>query len=148
MPALSILIWLPFACGVVGALLSAAGMRRLPGGWTPSGALALLGSVAAFGLTIGYIAEYHGHELTGAITNVTDVVWISALGIHYKLGIDGLNVILVGLTTLVFSLALLSSNLRSVERPQLYYTFFTLVESAVLGASWRRISRCSSPSST
>jgi NADH-quinone oxidoreductase subunit M len=134
MPALSILIWLPFAFGVIGALLSAAGVRRLPGGFSAAGGLALLGSVAAFGLSIGYVAEYHGHELTGALTNVTDVAWISALGIHYKLGIDGLNVILIGLTTLVFSLALLSSNLRDVERPQLYYTLFTLVESAVLGA--------------
>jgi NADH-quinone oxidoreductase subunit M len=134
MPPLSILIWLPVACGVAGALLSAAGLRRLPGGLTPAGGLALLGSLAAFGLSIGYIAEYHGHELTGPLTDVTDVVWISALGIHYKLGIDGLNVILIGLTTLVFSLALLSANLRKVERPQLYYPFFTLVESAVLGA--------------
>ena len=35
--------------------------------------------------------------------HVTDVVWIAALGIHYKLGVSGLNVLLVGLTTLLFA---------------------------------------------
>ena len=42
--------------------------------------------MAAFGLSIGYIAGYHGHELHGALTNVTDMVWISALGIRYSSG--------------------------------------------------------------
>ena len=54
--------------------------------------LALLGSLAALGLAIGYIADYTaGHA---GLTNVTDVVWIAELGIHYKLGVSGLNVFL------------------------------------------------------
>ena len=44
-------------------------------------------------------------------------VWISELGIHYKLGIDGLNVFLVGLTTLLFAAATLATNLRKSARP-------------------------------
>jgi len=128
MPALSILIWLPLACGLIGAV---AGLRneRLPG------LLALFGSLAALGLAIGYIADYAPGS---GLTHVTDVVWISALGIHYKLGTNGLNVFLVGLTTLLFAAAVLASNLRTEAqpptRPRLFFFNFMLAESAVLGA--------------
>ena len=128
MPALSILIWLPLACGVVGALFAGANQRA------PE-RIALLGSLAALGLAIGYIADYH----SGAgLQHVTDIVWIAALGIHYKLGVSGLNVFLVGLTTLLFAAAILSLNVRKgalrPERPALFFFLFTLAESAVLGA--------------
>ncbi len=125
MPPLSILIWLPLACGLVGAI---AAMRneRVPG------LLALLGSLAALGLAVGYIADYHS---AGAhLQHVTDVVWIAELGIHYKLAITGLNVFLVGLTALLFFAATLAANLRPWDRPSLFYFHFMLAESAVLGA--------------
>ncbi|MGH2855793.1 MAG: complex I subunit 4 family protein, partial [Solirubrobacteraceae bacterium] len=99
--------------------------QRIPG------LLALAGSVAALGLAIGYIADYHAGA---GLQHVTDVVWIAALGIHYKLGVSGLNVFLVGLTTLLFAAAVLSANLRSWPRPRLFYFHFMLAESAVLGA--------------
>jgi NADH-quinone oxidoreductase subunit M len=128
MPPLSILIWLPLACGVIGAIL---GLRnqRIPG------ATALLGSLAAFGLAIYYIAEYAPG--THGLMDVTDVVWIRELGIHYKLGISGLNVFLIGLTTLLFAAATIAVNVRAESRPQrpgLFWFFMTLAESAVLGA--------------
>ncbi len=145
---LSILIWLPLACGVLGAIL---GRRsgRLPG------LIALVGSVTALGLAIGYIADYGvGGPKSDELQHVTDVVWIAALGIHYKVGVSGLNVMLVGLTTLLFAAAVLSLNIRTKtstgadgagadgarageaypERPRLFYFHFMLAESAVLGA--------------
>jgi NADH-quinone oxidoreductase subunit M len=151
MPPLSILIWLPAACGLLGALLPSersdarAGARK----WGLPGVLALAGTVAALGLAIAYIVQYgpgsHG------LKDVTDIVWISELGIHYKLGVSGLNVLLVGLTTLLFFAAVLASNLRltratgdadtgvvsdsaHLDRPRLFYFHFMLAESAVLGA--------------
>ncbi|HTD08862.1 MAG TPA: NADH-quinone oxidoreductase subunit M [Solirubrobacteraceae bacterium] len=128
MPPLSILIWIPAACGLLGALIPTRD-RRVSGG------LALLGSVVALGLSIGYIADY---KAGGSLQHVTDVVWIATLGIHYKLAVTGLNVFLVGLTTLLFAAAILAANLRSespaVDRPKLFYFNFMLAESAVLGA--------------
>ncbi len=125
---LSILIWLPLACGLLGAVLSGADER------TPA-RVALLGSLAALGLSIGYIADYHAGA---GLQHVTNVVWIAALGIHYKLGVSGLNVFLVGLTTLLFAASILSLNVRKgalkPERPALFFFLFTLAESAVLGA--------------
>jgi NADH-quinone oxidoreductase subunit M len=94
--------------------------------------LALAASLTALGLAISYIAQYgpgsHG------LKDVTDVVWISELGIHYKLGVSGLNVLLVGLTALLFFAAILASQLRSWDRPRLFYFHMMLAESAVLGA--------------
>src|SRR5207245_939221 len=87
---------------------------------------------AALALAISYIVDYS--PAAHGLTHVTDVVWISELGIHYKLGVDGLNVFLVGLTALLFAAAALAANLRSWERPQLFYFHFMLAESAVLGA--------------
>src|SRR5258708_36093944 len=144
MPALSIMIWLPAACGLIGALLpSAVGavpapatapggeLRRRP---SPAGLRALSGSLAARGLRIPCLA---GYKAGGGPEHVTDVMWISALGIHYKLAVTGLNVVLVGLTTLLFAAAILASNLRAAgppDRPRLFYFQLLLAESAVLGA--------------
>ena len=93
--------------------------------------MALAGTIVALGLAIGYIADYNS---AGGLQHVTDVVWISELGIHYKVAVDGLNVFLVGLTTLLFAVATLACNLRTWERPKLFYFQFMLAESAVLGA--------------
>jgi NADH-quinone oxidoreductase subunit M len=145
MPPLSILIWLPALAGLLGAPLAAFGERRRTpvaepaagssGGnaWSVPGVVALLGTLGALGLAIAYIADYNG---AGGLQHVTDVVWISELGIHYKLAITGLNVFLVGLTTLLFAAATLAANLRSgpPDRPRLFYFQFMLAESAVLGA--------------
>ena len=62
------------------------------------------------------------------------MVWIAELGIHYKLAISGLNVFLIGLTTLLFAAAVIAANLREWDRPRLFYFNFMLAESAVLGA--------------
>jgi NADH-quinone oxidoreductase subunit M len=147
MPPLSILVWLPAACGVLGAALSAlargAGAGAAPaasGEGEPKGArsatsvsglLALAGSLAALGLAIAYIVDYNAGV---RLQDVTDAVWISELGIHYKLAVSGLNVFLVGLTTLLFAAAVLAANLRRWDRPRLFYFQFMLAESAVLGA--------------
>jgi NADH-quinone oxidoreductase subunit M len=125
---LSILIWLPALCGVLGAILASISGRASKA----PGVVALVGSVAALGLAVGYIADFHSSG--PSLQHVTDVVWIKELGIHYKLGVSGLNVFLVGLTTLLFAAAVLASNFRSWERPKSFYFHFMLAESAVLGA--------------
>ncbi len=137
MPPLSILIWLPALTGLVCALLPAAARDASTeqsgehASWSAQGIAALTGTLAALGLAIGYIADY---KTRGGLQHVTDVVWISELGIHYKVAVSGLNLFLVGLTTLLFAMAILASNMRTWERPRLFYFQFLLAESAVLGA--------------
>ncbi len=152
MPPLSILLWIPAIAGLLASLLANVGGSGAPAGEEvapdasadassprgrrtaverAAGGIALIGAIAALGLAIGYIVDYTPH--TRGLQHVTDVVWIRALGIHYKLGIDGLNVFLVGLTTLLYAAAVLAATLRHWERPRLFYFLFMLSESAVLG---------------
>ena len=91
---LSILIWLPLAISLVAALL--------PPGLV--GRAVAVGSLVTLGVAISFVARFKlGHS---GLQFVTDEVWISALGIHYKLGLDGLNVVLVVLATVLFSASL------------------------------------------
>jgi NADH-quinone oxidoreductase subunit M len=65
---------------------------------------------------------------------VTDRSWISELGISYSLGLDGLNVVLVLLTALLFAGATLAANLREWERPGQFFLWLGAGETFVLGA--------------
>jgi NADH-quinone oxidoreductase subunit M len=119
---LTILIWLPLAIALIGSQLPA---RR-------AGEIAVLSSAITVGIAISFVARFKtGHA---GLQFVTDKVWISALGIHYKLGLDGLNVALVLVTTIVFCAAMLYCAGREWDRPRTFYFQFALAESGVLGA--------------
>jgi len=144
---LSILIWLPAVTALLGAVAYSRGRdagaqdeRGADAGaqderGTPPGAagrLALAGALGALLIAIGEIVAFDpGHR---GLAHVTDQVWIAQLGIHYKLGLDGLNLFLVGLTTLLFAASSLAANRRRWARPGLFFFHLGLAESAVLGA--------------
>jgi NADH-quinone oxidoreductase subunit M len=121
---LSVLIWLPLLAAVLGAIWGGASPRVAP-------RLALLGSLAALAVAISFVVRY---ETGGGLQFVTDRSWISELGISYSLGLDGLNVVLVLLTTVLFAAATLGASLREWERPAQLYLWLGLAETAVLGA--------------
>jgi NADH-quinone oxidoreductase subunit M len=121
---LSFLLWLPAAAGLIALVLP----RRVAG-W-----VALLGSLGALGYGIALLVDF---ETGAGLQHVTDATWIAELGIHYKLGVDGLNLFLVLLTSLAFSVAVLWSQLDPAEpreRAGQYFFFLSLGHSAVLGA--------------
>jgi NADH-quinone oxidoreductase subunit M len=119
---LSILIWLPLAIAVIAATLTGREVGRL----------SALGSLATLGIAVSYVARFHPHQ--AGLQFVTDQTWIGALGIHYKLGLDGLNVLLVLLTCVLFSASLIWAAFREWNRPRLFYFHFGIAQSAVLGA--------------
>jgi NADH-quinone oxidoreductase subunit M len=120
--SLSILIWLPLVIALVGVLLPTAVGPRFT----------FVGSLVTLGIAVSFLARFQtGHP---GLQFISDQVWISSLGIHYKLGLDGLNVALVVLTTVIFSAALLWSSLREWDRSRTFFFHFGLAESAVLGA--------------
>ena len=119
---LSILLFWPLAL----AFLSATIGRRVAPWLAVAGALVPLGFAIA--LIIGFDTGSSGLQY------VTDDAWIEPLGIRYKLGLDGLNLWLIGLTTLLFAAASLWLLLRPVERRGLFAFHLALAETAVLGA--------------
>ncbi len=61
-----------------------------------------------------------------------NIPWIPAFGISYQMGIDGISLFLILLTTLLTPLAILSSHSIS-SRPKEYFAFMLLLETGVLG---------------
>ncbi len=118
---LSILIWLPLVVGILGAIW---GCKVAP-------KLAVVGSLVTLGIAISFVARY---DTGGGLQFVTDQMWIRELGISYSLGLDGLNVILVLLTTVLFTGAAIFANLRKWERAGLFYLWLGVAQTAVLGA--------------
>ncbi|HEX4804911.1 MAG TPA: NADH-quinone oxidoreductase subunit M [Conexibacter sp.] len=118
---LSILIWLPAVVAVLAAIV----------GGRVAGRLSLLGALATLAIAISFVVRW---KTGGGMQFVTDRAWISALGVHYSLGLDGLNVLLVLLTAVLFAGATLAANLRAWERPGQFFLWLGLGETAVLGA--------------
>src|SRR5208283_764884 len=64
---------------------------------------------------------------------VEKAAWIPTLGASYHIGIDGLGLLLVMLTTLIGFLSILSSWNAIHERLKEYYFSFLLLQTAMLG---------------
>ena len=120
--SLSILLWLPLVLALFATALPAR----------HTGVAASVLSAIPLGIAIDFVARFNSG--VPGLQFVTDKLWIGSLGIHYKLGINGLNVALILLTTVLFTVSLIWSAQREIERPKLYYLHFGIAETAVLGA--------------
>jgi NADH-quinone oxidoreductase subunit M len=119
---LSIALWLPLAFGVAGLLL--------PPRLAPT--LALVATLLVLGYTIAYVVDF---DSAGAgLQYVTDETWIGELGIHYKLGLDGLNLFLILLTGILWFACTLWATFTKPDKPRLFYFHLLLAETSVLGA--------------
>jgi NADH-quinone oxidoreductase subunit M len=118
---LSYLLWLPLAAGVLGLLVPSAAR------W-----VGLAGTVLALALAVAFAIDFDAGAR--GLQHVTDETWISQLGIHYKLGLSGLNVVLVLFATVVWVPATLWAGQDRPARPGLFFFWMGLAETAVLGA--------------
>jgi NADH-quinone oxidoreductase subunit M len=97
-----------------------------------SAAFALVGALVPLVYAVLMLFDYD--SVRGGLQYVTDDNWIPAMGIHYKLGVDGLNLWLIALTTLLFTASALWLTLRPVPRAKLFALHMGIAETAVLGA--------------
>src|SRR5690348_3144057 len=96
---LSIVLFTPLA-GAFILLLIPSGNSRFIRVW--ANGIALLGFVVSLPLVLGF-------DSTKDYQFVEEAPWIPTLGATYHIGIDGLGLLLVMLTTLIGFLAILSS---------------------------------------
>jgi len=87
----------------------------------------ILGFVASIPLVTYFRAGYEGY----AFTESTD--WIPSLGARYSLGIDGISLLLIMLTTFLGMLAILSSWAAIQNRTKEYYILLLLLQTGMLG---------------
>jgi NADH-quinone oxidoreductase subunit M len=64
----------------------------------------------------------------------TDWTWIAALGVHYHLGIDGISLWLVMLTTFLVPIVLLSAQAAITKKVKEFIVCFLILETGMLGA--------------
>ncbi len=69
----------------------------------------------------------------GAFRFEENYPWIAAIGARYHLGVDGISLWLVVLTTLLMPIAVLSSWTAITRRQMIYYALMLLLESAMIG---------------
>lgn len=93
--------------------------------------VALVASVMTFVLSLPLFWGFRSG--TPALQNYVSVPWIGAWGIGYTVGIDGISLLMVLLTTFVTPLAILGS-FRYIQRNQRsYYAMMLLLLMAMLG---------------
>ena len=116
------LIWLPLA-GTAHVL------------WAPEGRakhLALYWSLAVFGLSIGLWWAYDP-GLGAGYQMASSTPWIAQWGVNYALGLDGISLFLVLLTTFTTPLAILGSFNYIKKREKSFYALMLLLEVGVIG---------------
>ena len=114
-------LWTPLLFGVLGLFAP----RRL------SGWVVVLGAAVTLGLAIALLADF---DAGGDLQHVTDIAWISGLGVRYSVGVDGLNVFLILLTAVLWLAAVAFSAMREPDRPRTYFLMLALGETAVMGS--------------
>ena len=126
---LTILILLP----VAGAIVTVGyGMLARNGSESASKWLALVFSLANFALSL-LLLTGGGYNDSAAFRFEQNTPWIGAIGANYHVGVDGISLWLVLLTTLLVPIAIVSSWHAVEKRPLAYYSFILLLESAMIG---------------
>ena len=117
---LTLLIFLPLAWALIGLLLP----RNK--NWS------LLGSLVTFALSALVLLRFNpsGEEFQYAEV----VQWIPWFGISYHLGMDGISLWLVLLTTFIMPIAILASFRGIEDRTHEYYFWLLALETGMLGA--------------
>lgn len=94
--------------------------------------VAFLTSLVTFGLSLVVLANF---EPGKGLQMVYDVPWlqIKPLNIHYFVGVDGLNILLLVLTTLLTSIALLSTWTAIEDQVKEFMIFFLILEVGMTG---------------
>ncbi len=121
---LSIITWLP----TIGAIILLALFKK-----QQTGAIKKF-TTAWFGLTFLVSLGLVTYERTaGGMQFLEDHQWIPIIGARYQMGVDGVAVLLILLTTLLGVIAALSSWNYIQKREKEYYALLLLLQTAVVG---------------
>jgi NADH-quinone oxidoreductase subunit M len=121
---LSIVAFLPLA--VAGLLVLVPSRGNLPR------IAALAGALATFAVSLLLFTRFHA--LSPEMQFVESEPWIPSLGIRYVIGIDGISLFLVLLTTALTPIVIWASWTGVTSRVREFHVFILLLETAMLGA--------------
>ncbi len=124
LPILSTLIFLPLAAAGVVAVLD----RRRTDAMYGAG---MIGMLAAFAVSAAVFARFDPPR--ASLQFVERAAWIPSAGVSYHVGVDGISLPLVLLTTVILPLALLSAWGSITERVKEFVVSMLVLETALLG---------------
>jgi NADH-quinone oxidoreductase subunit M len=119
---INFLLWVPAVVGLLTFVVPRNGIRIVP----------VIGALVAVVLAAIVVAGFDQGE--PGLQHVVDESWIPDLGVRYELGIDGISVFLVLLTTVLWAAATLYSAFNQPERPRTYFFMLGVAETGALGA--------------
>ncbi len=123
-PILSVIIWLPIAGGV---LVLALGERAAAAGrW-----LALVVSTATFVLSVPLYTAFD--TTTAAMQFVERAAWIPGLNAWYYVGVDGIALPLILLTSFITPLVVIAGWTVIEKKPSQYFASFLILEGLMIG---------------
>jgi len=93
--------------------------------------IAVFFSAVTFVVSLGLLAQPFAQN--GGLLWLGKAEWIPSANISYALGVDGVSILLVLLTTLLSPIAILSSWTNITERVKEYYAFMMLLEVGMIG---------------
>jgi NADH-quinone oxidoreductase subunit M len=127
MPILSTFLWLPIAGAIILAFFPKTAQTAVKG-------FGLAISVATFVISLGVLRGWDDTRATFQF--VENIPWIPQWGINYSLGIDGISLWLVLLTTFLVPLIFLAgwNNHTLDKHPKEYVISFLIMETAMIGA--------------
>jgi NADH-quinone oxidoreductase subunit M len=123
---LTILILLPTVGAIAAVVYGLIYKREAHYRW-----IALLFSVATFALSLLLLGD--GGRAADGFRFVENVPWITSINSNYHVGVDGISLWLVLLTTLLVPISILSSWTSVTKRQLSYYVFLLILESAMVG---------------
>jgi NADH-quinone oxidoreductase subunit M len=109
-------------------LIAAAGVLLAPTRWAKH--LALLGSLIEFGLSVPLWWMFAPE---GGVQFILDAPWIQNWGIHYTVGVDGISLFMVLLTTFLVPLSVLGSYSYITTRERGFYSLLLVLTSGMIG---------------
>ena len=74
-----------------------------------------------------------GFQFVDIFKSPTGKAWIEPLGINFSLGVDGISITLIILTTFLVLISLIASKYSITKRHKLYYSMIFILETAILG---------------
>lgn len=103
--------------------------------------VAIATSIVTFILSIVLVVSYDTAQ--SGLQMVEKATWIAPLNIQYYMGVDGLSILMVLLTTFISMLAIAGSWDAIETQTRQYYIFMLLLETGMLGCFWPRTSSSS-----
>jgi len=120
---LSLLIFFPLVAAVFIFIFGKSGKFVM---WT-----AFIASVIEFILTIPLMTNFD--KGTAGMQFVEKYYWIRALNVDYFVGVDGISILMVFLTTFLSAIAILGSFTYIQKRQKEFYVSMLVLEAAMVG---------------